>query len=226
MKHKQDPEDYWEQPEQVKRFAEREPDKRLLSLLLSFPQPGHVRVLDIGCAGGRNAVVLAENGFDFFAVDASFAMIQKTRERIASILGGTEARKRAKVFFMSDLSVFSSESFQLIVALGSLHNARSREEWQKTLSETSRLLQPGGQLLMSNFSPQSNPHGQNVQPVSGKPHVFQGFSSGRLYLLEANELDTEMAHFGFQPLATTETVRTKTENGYRVTVNGHYRKTN
>ena len=35
-------------------------------------------------------------------------------------------------------------SFDLVVALGIYHNARSAEEWQAALAETARVLKPGG----------------------------------------------------------------------------------
>jgi SAM-dependent methyltransferase len=218
------PNDFWEQADQVTRFAQRESDRRLLQLLSGFPQPSQIRVLDIGCAAGRNTVVLAERGFDFYAADTSFAMVERTRERVTPIVGANEARQRVKVLDMQDLSVFASESYHLIVALGVFHNARNGEQWYQTLSETARLLCPDGQLLVSNFSPRSNPHGKQVQPVVGQPHVYRGFSSGRLYLLDAKELDAEMARFRLVPLIATETVQVKTDGGQRVTVNGHYRK--
>ena len=75
-------------------FAARPPDRRLLQLLKHYQQPQQTRVLDLGCAGGRNTIVLADQGFDVYALDTSCAMVEKTRERLAIVLGGEEARKR------------------------------------------------------------------------------------------------------------------------------------
>ena len=47
-----------------------------------------MRVLDIGCAGGRNAVYLARLGFDVHALDASEAMVAETRRRPGGNPGG------------------------------------------------------------------------------------------------------------------------------------------
>ena len=49
-----------------------------MELIEEYPDPSRVRVLDLGCAGGRNTVVLAERGFDLEALDASAAMVAKT----------------------------------------------------------------------------------------------------------------------------------------------------
>ena len=95
--------EFWESAEQVETFAARAPDRRLLALLDAFERPEATRVLDLGCAGGRNTVVLAERGFDFCAIDASLAMVNKTRQRVAATVGAIEAQRRVRVGRMEDL---------------------------------------------------------------------------------------------------------------------------
>ncbi len=215
---------FWEEPEQVDTFASRPPDRRLLDLLAGYEDPPAIRVLDLGCAGGRNAVVLAERGFDVFAIDASRAMVERTRERVAGILGPVEAARRVHLGAMDGLDDFDSGSFQLVVALGVYHSARDRAEWDRSLAETARVLRLGGQVLVANFSPASNPTGAGLRPLSGAPHVYDGFDAGPMFLLEAAELDAEMARHGLLTVGPTETVVTPTEAGQRVTVNALYRK--
>jgi SAM-dependent methyltransferase len=215
---------FWERAEQVERFASREADRRLLKLLSAYPNPKEIRVLDLGCAGGRNVVVLAERGFDVFAIDASCAMVERTRERVAAVLGRSEAVRRVRQGFMDDLSEFGAATFQLVVALGIYHSARKRAEWDRALAETVRVLAYGGQLLVSNFSPASNPTGAGLQRVSGERNVYSGFDAGPMFLLGAAALDAEMIRHGLETVAATETVVADTESGQRVTVNAHYRK--
>src|SRR5215831_233174 len=88
---------FWESPESVERFAARQPDVRLGELIREYSNPSKVRVLDLGCAAGRNAFLLAERGFDVEAVDGSAAMVAKTRERLTPILGAAEAQRRVRV---------------------------------------------------------------------------------------------------------------------------------
>lgn len=215
---------FWEQPEQVEKFAAREADKRLLKLISRYPHPEETRVLDLGCAGGRNTEVLAKRKFDVYAVDASLPMVEKTRERVAAILGPEETEKRVRPGTMEDLQDFPENSFHLVVALGIYHNAQDQRQWDEAVQQTVRILTPGGQLLIANFSPKSAPNGRKLQPVPDKPHVYEGFSSGPLFLLEANEMDVEMAHHGLFPIVATETVKVLTEQGHRITVNALYRK--
>jgi SAM-dependent methyltransferase len=222
---REDSREFWERPGTVDEFAGRAADHRLVALLDAFPDPQETRVLDIGCAGGRNTVVLAERGFDVFAVDTSRAMVEKTRARLAPLVGAAEAKRRVRVGDMTDLRNFGDAAFHLVVALGVYHNASNREEWDRALRETERVLARGGRVLVSNFGPRSAPGGKSVRPIPREPHVYDGFDSGQLFLLEAEELDAEMRAHGLLPAVPTETVVKSLEGGRRETVNALYVKT-
>jgi len=216
---------FWETEEAVERFTDREPDVRLLELLQGYEDPGEVRVLDIGCAGGRNAVVVAELGFDVFAVDSSAAMVARTRERVARVLGQEEAGRRVLFGHMEDLGRFADGSVHLLVALGVLHQAASESRWTGAIREMSRCAAPGGFLLVAVWSPRSRPHGESVRRVAGERHVYEGFHSGIHYLVEAPALDSALASVGFATVGPTEEVLVETEKGWRITINGLYRRT-
>jgi SAM-dependent methyltransferase len=215
---------FWEDRERVEEFAGREPDLRLLELLDSFEVPGATRVLDLGCAGGRNTVVLAERGFDVQAIDFSLSMVARTRDRVATMLGADEAERRVRIGRMEDLGDFVSGSFLLVVALGIYHNAVSEEMWERALRETARVLAQDGLVLVANFTPGFEPRGEKLRRLAGARHLYEGFDAGPLYLLAADELDAEMARHGLVPVVPSETVETPTEEGRRVTANALYRK--
>lgn len=216
---------FWDSAENVERFAAREPDARLTKLVGEYPHASKIRILDLGCAAGRNAVLLAEKGFDVEAIDASPAMVAKTRQRLTAILGAAESEKRVRVGRMDDLSTVADATFDLVLALGLYHCAQSRAEWERALSETARVLKPGGRLLVSVFTPETDLTGRGIRPVAGEPDVYEGFDSGGRHLLvDAAGLDREMARFGLLPLEPTRTARPKVETGRRVSANGLYGK--
>ncbi len=219
-----DPSPFWEHPDQVDKFSALEPDQRLLELLSAYRGPAETRILDLGCAGGRNTVVLAEQGFDFHALDTSWAMVERTRERVAASVGREEAERRVTAGAMEDLCRFPPESFDLVVALGLYHNSTCREQWDRALAETARVLKTGGLVLVANFTPRADPKGRGVKPVAGEPYVYEGFDAGPVFLLEADELDAEMARHGLRPVVPSKTVETSTDTGRRVTVNALYGK--
>lgn len=215
---------FWERPEVVQRFSSREPDQRLTAWLAQR-QPTRLRALDVGCAAGRNTVHLAEAGADVWALDGSAAMVEAARAALARRLGYDEAARRVLRGSMDDLGAFDDGSFHLVVALGTLQNARSGAEWERALAEVARVLAPGGTCLVATFAPDSRPHGETLEPVPGEPHVFRGFGGphDRITLLSAAELDRAFARLGLEPAEPTRTVHVPTRRGHRTTVNALYR---
>ncbi|HLR46677.1 MAG TPA: methyltransferase domain-containing protein [Deinococcales bacterium] len=227
---------FWERPEMVARMAERPADRRLVQLFAgdgvfgdvhSAWQPGPApRLLDVGCAGGRNTVWAAQQGADVHALDASAAMVRETRKRLAAVSGTDAARTRVRQGRMRDLGRWPDGFFELVIALGVLQDAAGYGEWTETLAEMSRVLRPGGLCLVANFGPDSEPQGRPLEAVPGERFSFAGFGPGnrRLVLPDVQDLDAEFGRHGFTPALPTEKVRTDTEHGFRTTLNALYRK--
>lgn len=217
-------ESFWDRPEIVERFAERPPDDRLRAFIEAMDVAGlpSFRVLDLGCAGGRNTRFLAERGVDVHAVDASPAMVDRTRARVAEVLGPSEAEERVVMGSMSHLGRFDDHSLDLVVALGVIQSAQSLREWDRTLSEIARVLRPGGRVLVANFAPDSRPEGRPLEERAGTRHVFLWRDRRPMVLMDAAEHDDAFAAHGFHPVEDTETVRVSTKGGYRFTVNAFY----
>lgn len=217
---------FWEDHQRVEEFAAREPDHRLQELVNEYESPAATRVLDLGCAGGRNTVFLLRLGFDVIAVDSSTAMVERTRERLRLLVDEAETTRRVRLGSMDDLSGSEDSSFDLLIALGIYHAAQTRAEWDRTLSESARVVAPGGKLLVSVFSPECDFTGEGVTPVPGEPHLYDGQPAGRAFLVDADTLDAELRIHGFEPLVETRTVRPASKVGRRVSVNGlHIKRT-
>lgn len=226
----------WEDPEVVALFANRDPDLRLQALLAGEGEFGAVRavwaapptprVLDIGCAGGRNTVWLVAGGADVWAIDASAAMVTETRRRLSEELSADEAARRVQVGRMDDLSDFASGSFDLVLALGVLQNAATAAEWSASLSEVARVLREGGLCLVANFGPDSRPSGAPLRPVAGEADVWLGFSGDErpMTLPDLKGLDASFAAHGMLPVLPTQHVRVETPRGFRTTLNALYRR--
>ena len=217
---------FWNRPEIVERFADRSPDHRLRRLLddLDLDDPSSFAVLDLGCAGGRNTVLLAERGVDLHAVDAAEAMVARTRERVTELVGRGEAERRVREGVMSDLGMFPDGRFDLVVALGVIQSSRTLEEWNRTLSEIARVTRPGGRVLASNFARGSEPEGRPLRPVGDASHVFLWREGQPMVLMDAEEHDASFSEHGFLPVEETQTVRVSTDAGFRRTINAFYER--
>jgi len=218
------PDPFWERPETVERFAARPPDRRVTERLRALPVPSRLRVLDLGCAGGRNTEPFARAGCDVFALDASRAMVAQTRARLAPLLGAEEAERRVRLGRLDDLREFPDGRFDLVLALGILDHAGSITEWDRALAETARVLAAGGEVEVSDFAPGTRVEERAPRPVPGEPDVFVVPGEGRRVLLDAEAHDRLFAARGLRPIGPTETIVRDTQHGRHVTVRGVYRK--
>lgn len=213
----------WEEAAQVEEFAARATDHRLLELVARFPDSSTVRVLDLGCAGGRNTEFLVRAGFDVMAVDASLAMVRHTRARLTPLFGSAEAERRVRVARMDAIPFVESSSRQLVVALGIYFLAGSREEWDAALAESARVLAPGGYCLVANFGPGFGSIASPPERTEGG-FVYRHESLGTICLLEPEELDLAFQGHGLSPVVPTVAVVREAEGVRRVTVNALYRR--
>jgi SAM-dependent methyltransferase len=124
---------------------------------------------------------------------------------------------------MDDLSLFPDDRFDLVLAIGVFHAARSRGEWERAAAETARVLRPGGLLLFNQFTPETDPTGEGLRPVPGEQDLYEGMPAGRAVLLDAARLDAAWAAHGLRPFLPGETKRVELEDGgRRVSVNALY----
>lgn len=93
------------------------------------------RALDLACGAGRNAVFLAERGWDVVAIDGAPEAIRLLRERNASVDARVADLERG------DPLPFDDESFDLVAILYFLH--------RPLFAEARRVLRRGGLLVVA-----------------------------------------------------------------------------
>lgn len=95
-----------------------EPNSACFQILKLIPPTKHVKILDIGCGEGKDAVFFARNGYDVTAFDIADAGIEKARKLADQI--GVNVN-----FFKADIMDFRLESnYDVIYSSGVLNYIR------------------------------------------------------------------------------------------------------
>ena len=119
-------EDSYKRPGKMDTFGGGKPNEMVVRIAKAL-KPG-AKVLDLGCGEGRNAIYLAQSGFNVTAFDISVAGIGKlltvAREKLLKINA-----------FVADMREYEyTQPFEMIVCVGCLHLIK-REEWHPVIKK-------------------------------------------------------------------------------------------
>jgi SAM-dependent methyltransferase len=101
-----------------------------------------MRVLDAGCGYGRNLVHLLREGCEIFALDANREGVEHVRN-LSRSLGTGLPDENFQVGLIEQLP-FPDGFADVVICNSVLHFARDEEHFHAMLSETWRVLKPGG----------------------------------------------------------------------------------
>jgi len=182
----------WSAAGTVEGFAKSLPNDVLMRFAAKHVRAG--RALDLGCGAARNAVPLAQLGWDVVGTDLSWPMIAAAELRAAS----EQVSNRVQlVLAPMDRLPFCDRSFDLLVAHGIWNLARSAPEFRSAVREAARVGKPGASLFVFTFSRNTLPAG--AEPVRGEPFVFTQFSGQPQCFLTEDQLVAELGACGFRP---------------------------
>jgi SAM-dependent methyltransferase len=153
-----------------------------------------LRVVDIGCGAGRNAVPIARLGCVVLGTDLSQPMILAAMQRARTETG--PGHFHAALAPMDNLPV-RDRSAGLIVAHGIWNLAQSANEFRRAVREAARISIHGAILFVFTFS--RNTLRADARPVEGEPFVFTQFSGSPQCFLTADQLNMELEAAGFEP---------------------------
>ena len=89
-----------------------------MKVLWMMPFEKRIKLLDIGCGEGRNAVFFAKNGYEVTAFDSAAAGVEKTKRN------AEQAGVQINVF-QADLNEYRlKDKFDVIFSIGALHYIR------------------------------------------------------------------------------------------------------
>jgi len=121
------------------------------------------RVLEIGCGAGRFVEALAPHVGFVAGLDVSSAMAAEARRRARARPNAAVVRTAGR-----DLAAFASGSFDLLLAVDSFPYLVKAGVAEAHLEEAARVLRPGGELVILNWSyeaPYEPPPAPGLEPV-------------------------------------------------------------
>jgi ubiquinone/menaquinone biosynthesis C-methylase UbiE len=144
-------EDWLKKPEihqnwiQNYRSGDRNPflDNAFDYIVRVIGEPSEALILDVGCGSCDKSIRLAKRGFSVLGVDLSESVLEIGRKNIES--AGLSSKIRLQCENIRELS-FPDEHFDYILCWGVLMHIPDLE---KAVSELSRVLKPGGFLIIS-----------------------------------------------------------------------------
>ena len=183
----------WSNAGTVAGFARSAPNAVLMAFAeAELARSTGVRVLDIGCGAGRNALPLARLGWSVVGTDLSWPMIAAAATRARE--DHLDIRFRGILAPMERLPV-RDRSVDLVIAHGIWNLARSGAQFRAAVDEAARVARPGAGLFVFTFSRHTLP--AETPPVAGESFVFTQFSGEPQCFLTEAQLDAELARAGF-----------------------------
>ncbi len=140
---------FWEEQyatsDGLKTFGGGKPTDKVIKVASQMKKGS--RVIEFGCGAGRDALYLAENGFDVTSVDISKTGISKLIE----IAEKRCLQIKAKVQDMRDFHF--EGKYDLVIAVGSLHLI-PRSDWKKLIKKVKEHTVVNGFNIMTGFTDQ------------------------------------------------------------------------
>jgi len=164
------------------------------------------RVLDLGCGGGRHAILLAQNGYQVSAVDFAAAAITQAK-------AGAEAAGVSSVidFTVGDALAlpYAADYFDVVNDDGCLHHIDPRD-WNTYVQGIARVLKSSGILRVKAFSKHCAYYEQHLKPDSSSQWLHLA-GSGYTYFFSKDDIQ-ELFADRFEVIKLEENLHTQTDD--------------
>jgi len=166
----------WNQILREERYSREEPDEIVVNFATLLKKKNKkLRVLDLGCGGGRHQVYIAERGFEAHGIDTSETGLYLTRERLK--------RQDLEVYLVKcDMKMlpYIDFCFGAVVSLHTIYHQRYGR-FQKTISEINRVLGKKGLVLMNFLSKRTYIYGKGAEVEENTFVEQEGAEKGVLH---------------------------------------------
>lgn len=135
----------WDQILREDWYSQEEPDEIVVNFAALLKKENRkIRVLDLGCGGGRHQIYMAKQGFEAHGIDSSQIGLSLTKERL-------EKQKLDGYLVKCDMKwlPYIDFCFDAVISLHTVYHQKTAGI-QKTISEIKRVLRKKG-LVLANF---------------------------------------------------------------------------
>ena len=130
---------FWNKHDTHNQFKNKSCSKYITDVIDQWNS--NMKVIDIGCGGGRYSKYVNNKGMFVLAVDKYYSMAENLIELNIPFINAT----------FDNLPV-ENNIFDAILSIGVVHNATTKEEFEKAISEMYRILKNNGKVLFSVFT--------------------------------------------------------------------------
>ena len=175
-------------------------DNYLLDQLLKGRFNKDMKILDVGCGEGRNAVYFLQKNYSIFGLDPNEVAVQYCRYLAKTINPQTDIHR----FQIGDGAAipFHAAAFDAVISSAVLHFAEGHAHFWKMITEIHRILQPGGIFWMRMCTGFGNMLEESQDLGEGR-YALQDGSERYVLLPEGLQ---ELERIGFRFLEAPKTV--------------------
>ncbi|MEK5448420.1 class I SAM-dependent methyltransferase [Paenibacillus sp. FSL R7-0331] len=210
---------YWNADKVVNQFSSAKAADYISHFFSAFDEKADLKVLDIGCGGGRNTVLLHNMGFEVYGCDSSPGMVYETQRQLSLISPALNTEEKVVLGEAYHLP-YLDNTFDFILSNGVFHNVLSQDDFNACLMECSRLLKHNGVLYLSLFT--SDYLDPGLLQVPGLDNIFQTPDGLGMILFNAEAIERMLDNHGFKAKGNKECYVIEVETGKRSLFRNHY----
>lgn len=215
---------FWNNRDVVKEFETHPLSSYWVEFFGSIKNPSTVKILDLGCGGGRNTGMLVKYGFDVYSCDVNEGMVNSTRKKMLGYgLNEPEVFERVSLQSMTHLN-FADNFFDIVLSHGVYHNALDLDKFRVALRESSRVLKHDGLLCFNMFT--SDHKGDDLTKLEGKPNLYLTKEKLPMVLVSKEEFINEARFCNLFPDSDPIEYTSNISTGKRSVIRGILKKAN
>lgn len=189
---------FWDKKDVRNQFQNRKVSKYITDEIDKLSKD--LKVIDIGCGGGRYSRYIKEKGISITALDKYSNMLESLKQENIPFIEGC-----------FDKLPIEDNSFDVILSIGVIHNAVTLEEFEKAILEMNRILKNNGLVIFSVFT--NDVITDDLTYIGNYKYEIKGRQP--MILMSKNKIDELFIKHGFESIKKIDEHVTNVGSGER-----------